>query len=265
MTSPAAAASSPSSSSRLAGRTALVTGSTSGIGAAIARTLAGQGAAVVVSGRDAARGQAVAEQITSAGGTARFVSADLGRSYAEVRAFAAAATAALGGRVDILVNSAGIYPATLTEQLPDADLDAMLAVNVRAPHVLVAALAPPMAERGSGAIVNIGSWMAQVGIPYAAMYSGTKAAGEQLTRSWAAEYGPRGVRVNTVAPGATLTPGNEAARAVLDAMTAGTPAGVVVQPDDIAQAVLYLASDDARMVHGITLHVDGGISATRPS
>ena len=95
--------------------------------------------------------------------------------------------------------------------------------------------------------------------------SATKAADEQLTRGWAAKYGPRGVRVNTVAPGATLTPGNEASRTVLDAMTASTPAGVVVQPDDIAKAVLYLASDDAKMVHGITLYVDGGISATRPS
>jgi len=260
-----APAGSPASrSSRLAGRTALVTGSTSGIGAAIARALAGEGATVVVSGRDTARGRAVTDGITSAGGTAVFVAAELGGSYADLRAFAAAATAALGGRVDILVNNAGIYPATLTEQLSDADLDAMLAVNIRAPHVLVAALAPAMAERGTGAIVNVGSWMAQVGNPYAAMYSATKAADEQLTRSWAAEYGPRGVRVNTVAPGATLTPGNEASRTVLDAMTAGTPAGVVVQPDDIAMAVLYLACDDARMVHGITLYVDGGISATRP-
>lgn len=133
----------------------------------------------------------------------------------------------LGGRVDILVNNAGLYPATATADLPDGDLDAMLAVNIRAPHVLAGAIAPAMAERGSGVIVNIGSWMAQVGSPYAAMYTATKAADEQLTRSWAAE--------------------------------------VVIQPDDIAQAVLYLASDAAAMVHGITLYVDGGISATRPN
>lgn len=107
--------------------------------------------------------------------------------------------------------------------------------------------------------------MARVGSPYAAMYTATKNADEQLTRSWAAEYGPRGVRVNAVAPGATLTPGNVAARAELDAMTAATPAGVVIRPDDIAKGVLYVASDDAAMVHGITLYVDGGISATRPN
>ncbi|MFI8181019.1 SDR family NAD(P)-dependent oxidoreductase [Actinacidiphila glaucinigra] len=251
--------------SRLAGRTAVITGSTSGIGEAIARTLAGEGAHVVVSGRQGPRGRRLVDDIRQAGGRADFVPADLAGGYEQLRAFAAQATDALGGRVDILVNNAGIYPATRTEDLPDAELDAMLAVNVRAPHVLVAAMAPAMAERGSGAIVTIGSWMARVGSPYAAMYTATKAADEQLTRSWAAEYGPRGVRVNAVAPGATLTPGNEAARAVLDAMTAATPAGVVVRPEDIAKGVLYLVSDDAAMVHGITLSVDGGISTTRPS
>ncbi|AWW41639.1 SDR family NAD(P)-dependent oxidoreductase [Streptomyces cadmiisoli] len=253
------------SGSRLAGRTALITGSTSGIGAAIARTLADEGAHVVVSGRQAARGKQVVEEIRQAGGRAEFVTADLAGSYEQLRTFAAQATDTLGGHVDILVNNAGIYPATLTEELPNADLDAMLAVNIRAPHVLVAAMAPAMAERGSGVIVTIGSWMARVGSPHAAMYTATKAADEQLTRSWAAEYGPRGVRVNAVAPGATLTPGNETARAQLDALTAATPAGVVIRPEDIAKGVLYLVSDDAAMVHGITLYVDGGISATRLS
>jgi NAD(P)-dependent dehydrogenase (short-subunit alcohol dehydrogenase family) len=249
--------------SRLSGRTALVTGATSGIGAAIATALAREGAHVAISGRDAARAEAVQETIRLAGGRGEFIAADLGGSYAELRTLAEQATDALGGRVDILVNNAGIYPATLTEDLADDDLDAMLAINIRAPHVLVAALAPAMAERGHGAIVNIGSWMARVGSPFAAMYTATKAADEQLTRSWAAEYGPRGIRVNTVAPGATLTPGNEASRSILDQMTATTPAGVVVQPEDIAHGVAYLVSEDARMVHGITLYIDGGISATR--
>lgn len=248
---------------RLDGRTAIVTGSTSGIGAAVAAALAGEGAHVVVSGRDTTRGHDVVGRIRAAGGRADFVAADLGGSYADIRAFAGAATEVLGGRVDVLVNNAGIYPATSTPDLPDADLDAMLAVNVRAPHVLVAALVPAMADRGSGAIVTLGSWMARVGSPYAAMYTATKAADEQLTRAWAAEFGPRGVRVNTVAPGVTLTPGNEAAREVLDALTAGTPAGVVVRPGDVARAVVFLASDDASMIHGVTLDVDGGMSATR--
>ena len=241
----------------------IVTGSTSGIGAAIATTLAREGAHVIVSGRDATRGQAVVDGIVDAGGRADFLQTDLGGSYTALRAFATDATSSLGGHVDVLVNNAGVYPVTATDQLPDDDLDAMLAINIRAPHVLVGEIAPAMAARGHGAIINIGSWMAQVGTPYGAMYTATKAADEQLTRNWAAEYGPRGVRVNSLAPGATLTPGNEAARDALDAMTATTPAGVVVQPQDIANGVLYLASDDASKVHGITLYVDGGISSTR--
>lgn len=106
--------------------------------------------------------------------------------------------------------------------------------------------------------------MARVGNPFAAMYTASKAALEQLTRAWAAEYGHRGVRVNTVSPGATLTPGNEEALAVLEAMTAVTPAGKVVLPDDIAQGVLFVVSDRAALMHGATLDIDGGISATRP-
>jgi NAD(P)-dependent dehydrogenase (short-subunit alcohol dehydrogenase family) len=163
--------------------TAIVTGSTSGIGAAVAHLLAARGAHVVVSGRDTTRGEHVAAGIRADGGRADFVPADLGGSYAGIRDFAAAATATLGGQVDILVNNAGIYPATATDGLADADLDAMLAVNVRGPHVLVAELAPPMAARGHGVIVTIGSWMASVGSPFAAMYTATKAADEQLTRS----------------------------------------------------------------------------------
>lgn len=171
----------------------------------------------------------------------------------------------LGGHIDILVNNAGIYPATSTADLTDDDLDAMLAVNIRAPHVLAASILPAMADTGGGVVINVGSWMASVGNPFAALYTATKAATEQLTRSWAAEFGSRGVRVNTVSPGATLTPGNEAARTVLDAMTATTPAGVVIQPQDVAQGVLFLASDSSRMMHGSILAIDGGISSTRPA
>jgi NAD(P)-dependent dehydrogenase (short-subunit alcohol dehydrogenase family) len=248
---------------RLADRTALITGSTSGIGEAIAQRLASEGAYVLVSGRDNDRGARCVEGIRSAGGRADFLAVDLGGPYAGIRKFASEASDVLGGHIDILVNNAGLYPSPPTTELSDDDLDAMLAVNIAAPYVLSAALIPAMAERTSGCVINIGSWMAQVGSPFGAMYTATKAADEQLTRSWAAEFGPSGVRVNSVAPGVTLTPGNAAFRAVLDAMTSNTPAGSVVLPADIAAAVAFLASDDAARIHGITLYVDGGISATR--
>ncbi|WP_291036466.1 SDR family oxidoreductase [Herbiconiux sp.] len=248
---------------RLAGKTALVTGSTSGIGEAIARVLAASGAEVVVSGRSADRADAVVRAITEVGGRAHAVVGDLGGSASEVRRIASAAEAALGGRVDVLVNNAGIYPVGPTADLTDADLDAVLATNIRAPHVLVASLAPAMAERGSGSIVNIGSWMARVGVPFGAAYTASKAALEQMTRTWSAEFGPRGVGVTTVAPGATSTPGNAESADVLAAMTAGTVAGRPVRPIDIAFAVRWLVSGEAAFVHGSTIDVDGGIAAVR--
>ncbi|NDZ78059.1 SDR family oxidoreductase [Streptomyces sp. SID10853] len=247
----------------LAGRTALVTGSSGGIGEAVARVLAASGADTVVSGRNPERTQAVVDAITASGGRAHALTADLGADPAAIRAFAQGAEDALGGRVDILVNNAGVYPGFRTDAVTDDEMQALWATNIRAPHVLVASLAPRMAERGSGAVVNIGSWMARVGVPNKALYPATKAAIEQLTRSWAAEYGPRGVRVNTVAPGATATRGTAKNADALAAMTKATPAGTPVRPIDIAYAVRYLASDEAAFVHGATLDVDGGMAATR--
>jgi NAD(P)-dependent dehydrogenase (short-subunit alcohol dehydrogenase family) len=243
--------------------TAIVTGSTSGIGAAIARALAADGATVLVTGRDEARGDAVVADIRAGGGSALFLPSDLAGPPDSLRAFATAATEALGGRVDVLVHNAGLCPPVDTPGLSDADLDATLAVNVRAPHVLTAALAPAMAGRGSGAIVVVGSWMARVGSPFVGLYSASKAAAEQLARSWAAEFGPRGVRVNAIAPGVVRTPINAGADAALEALTSRTPVGRVGTPDDIARAVAWVVSDRADFVQGAVLAVDGGISGTR--
>ncbi|WP_354570244.1 SDR family oxidoreductase [Glaciihabitans sp. UYNi722] len=251
------------SDSRLAGRTAIVTGSTSGIGEAIARVLAASGAEVVVSGRDVSRADAVVAAISASGGTAHAIPADLSGSYVQLRDFAAEATAVLGGHVDILVNNAGVYPVVPTSMLTDEDLDTVLATNIRAPHVLVAEIAPAMAERGVGAIVNIGSWMGRVGIPAGAAYTASKAALEQMTRTWAAEFGPSGVNVNTVSPGATATPGNAAAADALAEMAKGTIAGIPVRPVDIAFGVRFLVSDEAPYAHGTILDIDGGIANAR--
>lgn len=249
---------------RLRGRRAVVTGSTSGLGEAIARVLASSGAHVVVHGRDAERAERVRSAIERDGGAASVVLADLGAGGEVVRDFARRAGEALGG-VDLLVNNAGIFPVGPTEDVPDATLDALLGTNVRVPHQLVGALAPARAEAGGGTVVNISSWMSRVGTPGVALYPATKAALEHLTRAWAAEYGPRGVRVCGVAPGAVATPGNEQAADVIRALGATTPSGRPGRPVDVAWAVRFLASDEADFIHGAVLDVDGGILATRPS
>lgn len=245
---------------RLHDKTALVTGATSGIGRAIAVRLAGEGAHVAVGGRDAARGRAVVEQITDAGGRAVFVPADLDGTRAASMDIADRAQAALGGRVDVLVNNAAVVAVATTAATTEEQLGAAWAVNVAGPFFLVAHLAPAMAERGSGAVVSISSWMAQGGTALVPAYAASKAAADALTRSWAAEFGPAGVRVNAVSPGVVRDvddEGDPGWPAVV-----GTPLGRFVRPEQVAAAVAYLASEEAAAVHGVRLDVDGGRTST---
>ncbi|MFB7560794.1 SDR family NAD(P)-dependent oxidoreductase [Streptomyces brevispora] len=241
---------------RLEGRTALVTGATSNIGRAIAEAFAAEGAHVAVSGRSAERGKEVVDGIHARGGRADFVRADLDGSAAASQALAQGAARILGGRIDILVNNAGIYPANTTATTDEKTFDQVYAVNVKAPFFLTAAVAPAMVEAGGGAIINLGSWIARLGIP-SALYSSTKGAVETLTRSWAAEFGPQGVRVNAISPGVVQTsaPGEVHPGEI---MMKGTPAGQMGTPDAIANAAVYLAGDESSFVHGIVLDVDGG-------
>ena len=173
----------------LTGSTALVTGGNSGIGRASALALAQLGAHVVLSGRDAARGEQVVAAIRAQGGSADFVPADLG-DEAGSRQLARRATELGGGHVDILVNNAGIFPFGPTHEASETDFDRVFAVNVKAPFFLVAELAPLMAKRGHGAIINVTTMVAEFGAPEMALYGSSKAALVLLTKSWAAEYGP---------------------------------------------------------------------------
>jgi NAD(P)-dependent dehydrogenase (short-subunit alcohol dehydrogenase family) len=242
---------------RLHEKTALVTGATSNIGRAIALEFGRQGAHVVVSGRDATRGAQVVEEIRAAGGQADFVQIDLDGSPEASSALAERANELLGGHIDILVNNAGIFPPATTATTDSATFDRVYAVNVKAPFFLTAVVAPQMAERGEGAIINLGSWVARLGIPISSLYSSTKGALETLTRAWAAEFGPSGVRVNAISPGVTRTdiPEGEDPAGV---MMRGTPSGASGTPDAIAHAAVYLASDEATFVHGTVVDVDGG-------
>ena len=239
------------------GRTALITGATSGIGRATARRFAAGGAHVILSGRDVSRGDAAVAEIRAAGGTADFVAAELSDS-ASVRALAGRALELGGGHVDILVNNAGVFPGGPTTDATEDDIDSAYDVNVKAPFLLVAALVPAMIAQESGAIINISTMVANFGLPGMALYGASKAALQLLTKSWAAEFGGSGVRVNAVSPGPTRTEGTVIMGDGLDRLAAGAPAGRVGDADDIADAVLFLASNAAKHIHGVILPVDGG-------
>ena len=246
------------------GRVALVTGSTSGIGREVTRSLAEAGARVVVTGRDEGRGSEVVGEITGAGGEAVFVAHDL--EDADLTWLLKRAEGAFGRGVDILVNNGGTLMAAPTGEVDAETFDWAFRLNVRSAFLLTGALAPGMAERGWGRIINVSSVSGQRGRfrrPGLALYGATKAALEQLTRAWAAEYGPRGVAVNCVAPGPTRSPFTDKNLGLADADTreraASTiPAGRVGVPEDVAAAVLVLAGAGASYVQGVAVNVGGG-------
>lgn len=244
---------------RLESKTALVTGSTSNIGRNIALQFALEGARVIVSGRDADRGGQVVDEIRDAGGAGHFVRADLDGTPAASRQLAVDAAELLGRDIDILVNNAGIFPAGPSASVDEELFNRVYAVNVKAPFFLTAAIAPMMAARRNGVVVNLGSWIARLGLSGSALYSSTKGAMETLTRAWSAEFGPSGVRVNAISPGVVRETDEAAADSVRgEELMAGTPHGRSGRPDAIASAAVYLASDEAWFVHGTVLDVDGG-------
>jgi NAD(P)-dependent dehydrogenase (short-subunit alcohol dehydrogenase family) len=237
----------------LMGLRALITGGTAGIGLEAARLFAQEGAAVIVTGRDAERGE---KAVAAIGPNGRFVRTDM------ADAESVEALVRECGDVDIVVNNAATFPASMTVEQDRSAFEAVFDTNVRGAYFLIAGLVPGMLKRGRGSIVNVTTLVASKGVPGASAYSASKAALEALTRTWAAEFGPHGVRVNSVAPGPTRTEGVVAEWGETnEELGRALPLGRTAHPSEIAEAILFLASPRSSFVTGSTLHADGGGSA----
>jgi meso-butanediol dehydrogenase / (S,S)-butanediol dehydrogenase / diacetyl reductase len=247
---------------RLPDTIALVTGGGSGIGRAIALRFANEGAKVVVADRFRERAQSVAGEIAAAGGEALAVEADV-RDRAAVGAMVEQAVARFG-RVDVLVNNAGLSTGGDPLQQDEPTWDLNFDVVLKGAFFCAQAVLPGMLERGRGVILNVASVNGLTGIGEEA-YSAAKAGMVNLTQNLAVRYGDRGVRVNCAAPGTVRTPiwSERVARdpQVFDKLAAWYPLGRVGEPEDVANAALFLCSAEAAWITGVTLPVDGGLLA----
>ncbi len=245
---------------KLTGKVAVVTGASKGIGAAIAKKLADDGASVVVNYASSAKdADAVVAEITAGGGKAKAIHADVSKP-GEAKQLVDEAVAAFG-RLDILVNNAAVYEFLPLEHVNETHFDRMFDLNVRG--LLFATQAAAQAFNGGGSIVNIGSVASTVSAPGASVYSATKGAVDVLTRNLAAELGPRKILVNQVSPGPVATPGTEALPQfdqVLTQLLPRMPLGRVGQPADIASVVSFLVSEGAGWITGQVIQVAGGLN-----
>jgi NAD(P)-dependent dehydrogenase (short-subunit alcohol dehydrogenase family) len=252
-------------SDRLAGKVAIVTGSTRGIGEAIATRFAAEGASVVVTGRDADRGAAVVAAIAAAGHTARFVRADLAQEDDVVRLIDT--TVGEYGKLTTLVNNAGLTSPALRDarlaDLTNAAIDLAFAVNVRSVAWMCKYAIPHLLAAGGGASVNMSSLVGAVASANAVAYSASKAALDSLTQSTALAYAKQNIRVNAVAPG-VIEAGEHFAELLSRPYFQKTqiepiPLPYLGRPEDVANACLFLASDEARFITNVVLPVNGGI------
>jgi NAD(P)-dependent dehydrogenase (short-subunit alcohol dehydrogenase family) len=241
---------------RLDGRRALITGGSSGIGAAAVAAFVREGATVVAAARDPQRGRAIEERHP---GTVTFVQSDVSDPSA-VASLVVRSVEVLGG-IDILVNNAGAFPVGTLDQPDEEGFDLAFAVNVKGPYFLTAAAGRLMVAQGYGKVINISTMAASVGVPGIGVYSASKAALVSLTQTWAAELGPLGVNVNAIGPGPIPTPMTADIQDAQDEFASRLPARRKGTPEDIAGAILFLASAEAAYIHGEHLMVDGGYVA----
>ncbi len=251
---------------RLKGKTAIISGGATGMGAASARLFAAEGAAVGVIDRNVEAGEALVAELKAAGHKAVFARADVS-SKAEVEAAVAAVNAALGP-VNVLFNHAGTIVIKPFLETEEADWDFLFDVNVKSMYLMTRAVLPQMLEQGKGSIVCTSSISAVYATPNEVLYDATKGACHMFARAIAVEFRDRGIRCNAVCPGFIQTPhGNREVEGLMqlgvdvsDAAIAAAQ-GRMGKPEDVARAALYLASDDAEFVNGAQLFVDNGFSA----
>ena len=244
---------------KLTGKVAVVTGASKGIGAGIAKALGREGASVVVNyASDKAGAEKVVAEVEQAGGKAVAVGGSVAKP-AEVEALFAEAKSRFG-KVDVLVNNAGVYAFSPIDQVSAEQIDSMFDVNVKG-LLLATRAALPLFPAEGGSIINIGSVVSSSPMPMSSVYAGTKGAVDVITAVLAQELGGRKIRVNSVNPGLTVTEGNKDMRntEMETGMVGRTPLGRLGQPDDIADAVAFLASEDARWITGELIRVGGGL------
>lgn len=248
------------SAKKLAGKVAVVTGASKGIGAEIAKQLAAEGASVVVNYASSKAGaDKVVSEIAAAGGKAVAVQADVAKLDDIRRLFAE--TKKAFGKLDILVNNAGIYEFAPLDQVTPEHYHKQFNLNVLGLLLTTKEALPHFGATG-GSVINISSLVAKLGLPGASVYSATKAAVDSITRTLSTELGPKKIRVNSVNPGMVATEGNTMAadseNQFRKEIEAKTPLGRIGQVDDIAPAVIYFASDDSKWVSGESLYLAGG-------
>lgn len=244
---------------RFQGKTIIVTGGAGGIGRACVEAFAAEGGAVVIADLASSPGEAVAAELAAKGAKVRFVAADVGDAFSA--GCLIDATLEWAGRLDVLINNAGIIKTAEFLELAEADFDAVLRVNLKGPFLVGQAAARAMAARGGGAIVNMSSANAVLAIPNQVPYVVSKGGLNQLTKVMALALAPKNIRVNAVGPGSILTDilkvvmsDDEARRRILSR----TPLGRCGEPAEIARLVLFLASDEASYITGQCIYADGG-------